>query len=135
MGIDPAPFWANFFLYFLESIYVQSLISSGTMRFDKFNNSYKNIYSPQLELKVEHERCRATFLDLNITLVDGKFVSYFIVRIPNIESNIPLSIFYGSVLLKYWRIAGCTLLPHIHEKKIYIVMQIFNIYIFLCPIS
>ena len=32
MGIDPAPHWANLFLYFLKSKYVQQLISKGSPR-------------------------------------------------------------------------------------------------------
>ena len=32
MWIDPAPFWANLFLYFYESEFVQSLISAGSDR-------------------------------------------------------------------------------------------------------
>ena len=41
---------------------------------DKFNNSDKNIYQPQLKSKVDHKGHHATFLDLDITLRDGKFV-------------------------------------------------------------
>jgi len=30
MGIDPAPFWANLFLYYFESKFVQSLITNSS---------------------------------------------------------------------------------------------------------
>ena len=38
MGIDPAPFWANLFLYFFESKFVQSLISLGSTRAYRFHS-------------------------------------------------------------------------------------------------
>ena len=40
----------------------------------EFGASYKDIYPPELELKVEHHGNHATFLDLDITLIDGKCV-------------------------------------------------------------
>ena len=71
MGIDPAPFWANLFLYSYESTYIQSLVSTvspifynfaGTRRFiddlcalndgEKFSKHYKEMYTEELELKV-----------------------------------------------------------------------------------
>ena len=139
MGIDPAPFWANLFLYHYESKFVQSLISAGSDRAFKyhgvnrfiddliaindnndFNNSFKNIYPPQLELKLEHSGLHATFLDLDITIEDGIFVyklfdkrdkfPFHIVRMPNASSNIPTIIFYGSIFSEFLRIARCSLL-------------------------
>ena len=138
MGIDPAPFWANLFLYFYENKYIQSLISSGSkqaflyhgiMRFIddlcaindnlEFNGSFKDIYPPELELKVEHLGNHATFLDIDIKIANGKFIyklfdkrdqfPFFIVRMPHLLSNIPSSIFYGSILSEFLRIARCTL--------------------------
>ena len=38
MGIDPAPFWANLFLYYFESKFVQSLISLGSTRAYHFHS-------------------------------------------------------------------------------------------------
>ena len=139
MGIDPAPFWANLFLYFYESNFVQSLISAGSDRAFKYhgtnrfiddliaindNNdflrSFKEIYPPQLELKVEHSGTHATFLDLDITIKDGIFVyklfdkrdkfPFHIVRMPNATSNIPTIIFYGSIFSEFLRIGRCSLL-------------------------
>ena len=138
MGIDPAPFWANLFLYFYENKFIQSLISSGSkqaflyhgiMRFIddlcaindnlEFNGSFKDIYPPELELKVEHLGNHATFLDIDIKIENGKFIyklfdkrdqfPFFIVRMPHLLSNIPSSIFYGSILSEFLRIARCTL--------------------------
>ena len=124
MGIDPAPFWANLFLYHFESKYVQLLISAGsnrafkyyaTSRFiddviaindgDEFSKSYKNFYPTQLELKLEHHGDHVTFLDLDLTIKKGVFVyklldkrdksPFHVVRMPHQSSNIPLIIFYG----------------------------------------
>ena len=139
MGIDPAPFWANLFLYYFESKFVQSLISSGSPaaynfhsvgRFiddlcalndrDEFGNSFKTIYPQELELKVEHKGDHATFLDLDITIKDGIFVyklfdkrdafPFSIVRMPHRESNIPSNVFYGAIFSEILRIVRCTLL-------------------------
>jgi len=139
MGIDPAPFWANLFLYYFESKYVQSLISLGSTRAFSFHStdrfiddlcalndhghfalSYKDIYPPELELKVEHQGLHATFLDLDITVENGLFIyklfdkrdafPFFIVRMPHLSSNIPQNIFYSSIFSELLRIARCTLL-------------------------
>ena len=139
MGIDPAPFWANLFLYHFESKYVQSLISAGsdrayrfhaTSRFiddliaindhEEFYKSFRNIYPSQLELKLEHHGSHATFLDLDITIKDNIFVyklfdkrdkfPFHVVRMPHQSSNIPTTIFYGSIFSEFLRIARCTLL-------------------------
>ena len=81
---------------------------------------YKDIYPPELELKIEHQGGHATFLDLDITIKDDIFVyklfdkrdtfPFFIVRMPHLSSNIPSSIFYGSIFIEILRIARCTLL-------------------------
>ena len=93
MGIDPAPFWANLFLYTYENDYIENLITSdkvkarhfhSTKRFiddlcaindgDVFGENHKNIYPGELELKVEHHGQHASFLSLDITIVDKIFV-------------------------------------------------------------
>ena len=91
MGIDPAPYWPNLFLYyFFRSKYLQQLISKGsprvykfheTLRFmedlciinndGEFSSSYKYICPKQLELKLGHQWEHATFLDLDITIEDN----------------------------------------------------------------
>ena len=138
MGIDPAPFWANLFLYFFEEKYIKLLISSrsnrayryhGTSRFiddlcaindqGEFLKSHIEIYPPELELKLEHHGTSATFLDLHIEIKDNKFIyklfdkrdkfPFFIVRLPQLNSNIPSTIFYGSIMSEFLRIARCTL--------------------------
>ena len=93
VGIDPAPFWANLFLYTYEYEYMPKLISNdkvkachfhATKRFiddlgtlndgEVFNDVYKGIYAPELQLKVEHSGTHATILHLDITVKDGKFI-------------------------------------------------------------
>jgi len=139
MGIDPAPFWANLFLYQYENRYVTQLISEdkikarhfhSTKRFiddlcalndgNLFERVYRDIYPDELELKIEHSGSHATFLNLDITIKNGQFVyklfdkrdafPFSIVRMPHIESNIPGSIFYSALVGEFLRIARSTLL-------------------------
>ena len=139
MGIDPAPFWANLNLYVHESKFISTLYSNkdyscfkfnGTKRFiddliainddGQFSIIYSEIYPEELELKIEYQGSHATFLDLDITICDGRFIYklfdkrdnfyFFIVRMPHFDSNIPSSIFYGSILSEFLRIARNTLL-------------------------
>ena len=139
MGIDPAPFWANLFLYSYEKEYMDSLLATdkvkarhfhSTKRFiddlcaindgDEFNRSYRNIYPEDLELKVEHHGQHGSFLSLDISIVDGVFIyklfdkrdafPFHIVRMPHLESNIPQSIFYSTLVGEFLRIARSTML-------------------------
>ena len=139
MGIDPAPFWANLFLYHYENNFITKIGSQksnrgfkyhAVMRFiddlcaindgGEFGKSFNEIYPPELELKVEHEGSHATFLDLDISIAGDRFIyklydkrdsfNFFIVRMPQMSSNIPSTVFYGSVLSEFLRIARCTLL-------------------------
>ena len=139
MGIDPAPFWANLFLYKYEKEFVDKLISEkstraylygNTGRFiddlcaindrSDFKDSHKQIYPEELELKLEHSGLHATFLDLDITIQENIFVyklfdkrdkfPFFIVRMPHLDSNIPSNIFYGAFFSETLRIARCSLL-------------------------
>ena len=80
MGIDPAPFGENLFLCTYENEDMSELISNdkvkachfhATKRFiddlgilndgGVFNDVYKDIYTPVLQLKVEHVTTHATF--------------------------------------------------------------------------
>ena len=93
MGIDPAPFWANLHLHKYEGDFINKLIHSDKLRARKYHGAYRfiddqccindsgdfgksfhEIYPPELELKVENQGNHATFLDLDITIVDGLFV-------------------------------------------------------------
>ena len=139
MGIDPAPFWANLYLYHYEAKFVTNLISVDKIRARKFCNasrfiddecnlndssefskSYAEIYPQELQLKCEHQGMHATFLDLDISVVDNIFVyklfdkrdefPFTIVRMPDLNGNIPSYVFYGSIMSEFLRIARCTLL-------------------------
>ena len=139
MGIDPAPFWANLFLYQYEQRYMTSTIETdkvkarhfhSTKRFiddlvaindgNMFRSVFKEIYPEELELKIEHFGNHASFLNLDISIVDKVFVyklydkrdafPFSIVRMPYLDSNIPENIFYSSFVGEFLRIARSTLL-------------------------
>lgn len=71
-------------------------------------------------MKIEHNGNHATFLDLEINIVDGVFVyklydkrddfPFFIIRMPHLCSDIPSYIFYGTFISELLRISRCTLL-------------------------
>ena len=139
MGIDPAPFWANLYLYFYEDKFITALISTDKVRARKFLNamrfiddecnlndskefsrSFLEIYPSHLQLKREHEGVHATFLELDISVDNDIFVyklfdkrddfPFSIVRMPDLTGNIPSNMFYGSIMSEFLRIARCTLL-------------------------
>ena len=139
MGIDPAPFWANLFLYQFEQRYISDLISTDKIKARHFHSTkrfiddlcaindgnlfatvYKDIYPEELELKLEHSGRHASFLNLDISICEGVFVyklfdkrddfPFSIVRMPHIDSNIPESIFYSALVGEFLRIARSTLL-------------------------
>ena len=138
MGIDPAPFWANLYLYHYENLFMTRLIGTDryrgfkfkhTFRFiddactindsDAFSQSYKEIYPKELELKCEHSGLHATFLELDINIVNNIFVyklfdkrddfPFSIVRMPDLNGNIPNHVFYGSIMSEVLRIARASL--------------------------
>jgi hypothetical protein len=138
MGIDPAPFWANLFLYTYEEQYISNTIPldpakarhfHSTKRFiddliaindgGEFGRVFKDIYPEELELKVEHSGEHADFLNLDVSIVNNIFVyklydkrdafPFLIVRMPNKCSNIPQSIFYSAFVGEFLRIARSTL--------------------------
>ncbi len=137
MGIDPAPFWANLYLYSYECKYINDLLRTDKIRALKYHGcsrfiddmccindggdfglSFNNIYPPSMELKIEHQGNHATFLDLDIKIQDGEFIyklydkrdnfPFFIVRMPDRRSNIPSFVFYGSLMSEFLRIARNT---------------------------
>ena len=139
MGIDPAPFWANLYLYSFESKFIKRLITTEPYRGFKFKHCFRfiddlciindrgefecsiqDIYPESLQLKCEHKGQHATFLELDILTKDGIMVHklfdkrdsfpFFIVRMPDFSGNIPRHVFYGSVSAELLRIARATLL-------------------------
>ena len=148
MGIDPAPFWANLYLYHFESEFIIKLSRIDRYRgfkfkhcfrfiddacsindSDEFDKSYQEIYPPELQLKCEHKGSHATFLELDVSIIDGTFVyklydkrdafPFFIVRMPDLSGNLPEKIFYSAVGSEMLRIARATLrYEHFKEKTI-----------------
>ena len=138
MGTDPAPFMANLFLYYYENKFMNELIKTDKRAARKFGyvwryiddlsavnnenifeNNIPNIYPPELELKKENNGyLSATFLDIDITIVDNRFslklydkrddFGFSIVRMPYVCNNMPSTIFYSSFCSELLRIARCT---------------------------
>ena len=142
MGIDPAPFWANLYLYSYEEEFISNLVKGGEndskirarhfhacRRFiddlcamndgGEFGRSFSQIYPEELELKEEHSGDHATFLCIDVTIENKRFIyklydkrddfSFSIVRMPHMCSNIPKAIFYSALVGEYLRIGRSTL--------------------------
>ena len=109
MGIDPAPFWANLYLYYFEETFMTKLSKNKTERYkgfkfkhvfrfiddacclndnEEFEKRYKEIYPDVLRLKCEHRGNHATFYDLDITIQNGIFVY----KLFDKRDNFPFSI-------------------------------------------
>ena len=138
MGTDPAPFMANLFLYHYEQQHVLQLKKEDVRRARRlthifrfiddlcvindhglFEQIYLSIYPEEMELKKENEGLlSATFLDLDINIVDHKFdlklfdkrdaFPFQIVRMPYLSNNMPSNIFYSTLSSELLRIARCT---------------------------
>ena len=84
-------------------------------------------------MKCEHEGTHATFYDLDISIVNGKYIyklfdkrdnfSFFIVRMPDLSGNIPSHVFYGSIMSEFLRIARSTKL---YEDFIPVASKLFS---------
>ena len=138
MGTDPAPFFANLFLAFYENKWINCQRKLNILNTRKMNNTfrfiddllslnddsifelnYNSIYPTEMELKKENSsNDTATFLDINITIENGKFSTklfdkrdnfgFDIVRMPFASSNMPIKMFYGSIGAEFLRIARAT---------------------------
>ena len=90
MGIYPAPFWENLYLYDYEASFISNLIKTHKPRAIKFKNasrffrdernsnysdwcskSFHVIFPNKLGLKREHNGLQAAFLDRDISVVDS----------------------------------------------------------------
>ena len=135
MGSDPAPFFANLFLYYYESRWMNELKKKDLIgarklcnifRFiddlnaindaGEFEKHFQDIYPGELELGKENSsNLEASFLDLDIKIKDGRFqvglfdkrdgFPFTIVRMPYRSSNIPSNMFYSSIGAEILRIA------------------------------
>ena len=75
------------------------------------NDVHRDIYPPELQLKVEHSGMFTTFLNLDIIIKNGVLIynlfymldvfPFFIVRMPYIDSNIPKSKFYSALVSEF----------------------------------
>ena len=138
MGSDPAPFIANLFLYIYENRFMTNLKKTDLSRAknlrhvfrfiddlialndnDEFMRSHKDIYPPEMELKVENENYySASFLDLAIELNGGiaetklfdkrDTFKFSVVRMPYKRSNIPQKMFYATIGAEVLRICRAT---------------------------
>ena len=152
MGIDSAPVLAYLFLYNYQNEYMSELISNDKVKACHFhatkhfiddlgtlidgcvfNDLHKDIYPPELQLKVEHSGAHVTFLNLGIMAKDGVFIYRLfdkrddfpvsIGRIAYINSNILKSIFCSALVGEFLRIARSSLLyKDFHEKA----MELLN---------
>ena len=127
IGSDPAPFFANLFLYIYESKFLSELKKSDPTRARKFRHifrfiddlislnddseflrSYKDIYPPEMELKRENMNdTSATFLDLDLNILNKQISSnlfdkrdnfpFSVVRLPYRCSNMPSKMFFATI--------------------------------------
>ena len=148
MGSDPAPFFANLFLYYFESEWMNDLKKNDLILARKLSNIFrfiddlsvvnddgifevniKDIYPKELELtKENYNSSEASFLDLNISIKDNKFqlglfdkrdsFPFNIVRMPFKSSNIPSNMFYSSIGAECLRIARACNNPESFSRAI-----------------
>ena len=133
MGSDPAPFMANLFLYYYENKWIKNLKKVNLQKARKFCNTFRfiddlltindnneflqsihEIYPAELQLNLEHSGENVSFLDLSITKSNGQLsmklfdkrdeFPFSIVRMPFSSSNMPRSMFYGSIGAEILRI-------------------------------
>ena len=138
MGSDPAPAFANLFLFHYESEWLNKIKKTNTPLARKFQQvfryiddllamndglafetHYQDIYPPELELTKENIDISSTnFLDLHIEIVDRIFTTklydkrdnfgFHINRLPFRSSNIPDKMFYSSIGAECLRICRGT---------------------------
>ena len=142
MGSDPAPAFANLFLFHYESSWLNSIKKTDNVLARKFGQIFryiddlialndgksfekchKLIYPEELQLNKENDGySSSTFLDLDIDIVDGVFTTklydkrdnfgFDITRLPYRESNIPFRMFYSSISAECLRICRATSSPN-----------------------
>ena len=135
MGSDPAPFFANLFLYFYENKWIRNLQRSNLTKARKFSTVFRfiddllamndggefsrslhEIYPAELELNKENAGTQQTsYLDLDMVIDEHKVdISLFdkrnafpfsIIRMPFLSSNIPSNMFYSSFSAEILRTA------------------------------
>ena len=148
MGSDPAPAFANLFLFHYESSWLLSVKKSNNILARKFGQvfryiddllalndghsfeaNYQDIYPPELQLNKENEGYSSTdFLDMHIEIQDKVFTTrlydkrdhfgFDITRLPYRDSNIPAKMFYSSIAAECLRICQATTLDTYAKSSI-----------------
>ena len=138
MGSDPAPYFANLFLYRYESRWLTRMKKENYVLARKFGNVFRyiddliaindsnefekyfsEIYPDELELKKENAiNTDTNFLELNISISNSTFQTklydkrdafgFHICRLPFKGSNIPRRMFYASASAEGLRICRAT---------------------------
>ena len=138
MGSDPAPYFANLFLYRFESRWLNRMKKENPVLARKFGRifryiddllaindgnefekHYLEIYPSELELKKENTGYTETsFLELSISISNRSFSTklydkrdafgFHISRLPFRDSNIPKRMFYSSACAEVLRICRAT---------------------------
>ena len=138
MGSDPAPAFANLFLFYYESSWLNKMKKSDNILARKFGQVFRyiddllslndggafeqhhlNIYPPELQLNKENiDHNNTTFLDLHISLEDRVFTTklfdkrdhfgFYITRMPYKSSNIPNKMFYTTISTECLRLCRAT---------------------------
>ena len=138
MGSDPAPYFANLFLYHYESSWLKLIKKTNNTLARKFGNvfryiddllalndglsfesHYHEIYPEELQLTKENlTNDETNFLDLNIKITNRVFTTtlydkrdhfgFDITRFPYRSSNIPCRMFYSSISAECLRICRAT---------------------------
>ena len=139
MGSDPAPFFANLFLFYYECKWIKKLSKEdygrarrlhNIFRFiddllaindhGEFGKSFMEIYPPELILNKENiSDLKTTFLDLLIEILGNQFLyrlydkrdafPFHIVRFPFLCSNLPSKMFYSTISAEILRICRASL--------------------------
>ena len=134
MGSDPAPAFANLFLFYYESSWLKSIKKNNYVLARKFGQVFRyiddlvalndghsfetfheDIYPEELALNKENSDSHSTnFLDLHIEIENGVFTTrlfdkrdhfgFNIARLPYRDSNIPNKMFYSSIAAESLRI-------------------------------
>ena len=117
MGDDPAPFWANLFLFYFEFKWMKRMRQTNNLLTRKFShafwfiddllaindgnmfeNHFKEIYPEELQLKKENETSTScTFLDMKIDIINNCFDTCLYDKRDNYHFEIFYSCFLQSV--------------------------------------
>ena len=138
MGSDPAPAFANLFLFHYESTWLKTIKKNNYILARKFGQVFryiddllalndgqsfetffKDIYPEELQLNKENDNSSNTnFLDLHISIENGVFTTrlydkrdhfgFRVARLPYRDSNIPCKMFYSSIAAESLRICRAT---------------------------